>query len=72
MMIERMRPLEPSEGTGRDEELVVEDEAHRHCRETRVGVEDRDDRRHVGAADRHDQHPAEVESEEHHHDEEYG
>jgi hypothetical protein len=49
---------------GGDQELVVEHEAHRDRGETRVGVEDRDDRRHVGAADRHDQHPAEVEGQE--------
>jgi hypothetical protein len=64
MMMERMRPAGAVEGTGGDEELVVEHEAHRDGREARVGVQDRDDGGHVGAADGHDEHPAEVHGEE--------
>ena len=49
------------ERAGDDQQLVVEHEAHRHRREAGVGVEDRDHRRHVGAADRDDQQHAERE-----------
>ena len=46
-----------------DQQLVLEHEAHRHRREARVGVQQRDHRRHVGAADRDDQQHAEHERE---------
>ena len=45
------------ERAGRDEQLVLHHEAHRDGGETGVGIQQRDDRRHVGAADRqHEQH----------------
>ena len=45
------------ERAGGDEQLVLHHEAHRHRGEPRVRIEQRDDRRHVGAADRqHEQH----------------
>ena len=47
------------ERAGDDQQLVVEHEAQRRGRQAGVGVEQGDDRRHVGAADRHDQQHAE-------------
>ena len=47
------------ERAGDDEQLVLEHEAHRHRRQPGVRVQQRDDRRHVGAADRQDQQHAE-------------
>ena len=47
------------EGPGGDQQLVVQHEAHRHGRQAGVGVQQRDDRRHVGPADRDNQHHAE-------------
>ena len=49
----------PVERAGGDQQLVVEHEAHRHRRQAGVRVQQRDDRRHVGAADREDQQHAE-------------
>ena len=58
-MIDRIKPDEPSKRAGGDQQLVVEHEAHRHGRQTGVGVQQRDHRRHVGPADRDDQQHAE-------------
>jgi len=63
MMIERIKPARAVQRAGRDEQLVVQDEPHRDRREARVGVEDRDYRRHVGATDRNDQQNSEDERE---------
>ncbi len=57
------------ERAGDDQQLVVEHEAHRHRRQPGVGVQQRDDRRHVGAADGQDQQHAEGERQ-HDHDRE--
>ncbi len=47
------------QGSGGDQQLVVEHEAHRHGRQTGVGIQQGDDRGHVGAADGDDQQHAE-------------
>ena len=47
------------ERPGDDQQLVVEHEAHRRGRQPGVGIEQRDHRRHVGAADRDDHQHAE-------------
>ena len=44
---------------GGDQQFVVEHEAHRHGRQAGVGVQQRDHGRHVGPADRDNQHHAE-------------
>ena len=46
------------ERAGRDQQLAVEHESHRDRREAGIGVEDRDDGGHVGAADGNDQQHA--------------
>ena len=57
---EARRAIERTRG---DEQLVLEHEAHGDGRQAGVGVEERDHRRHVGAADRQDQQHAEDERE---------
>ncbi len=52
-------PRRPVQGSGHDQELVLEDDAQGRGREAGVAVQQRDDRRHVGAADRDDQEHAE-------------
>ena len=47
------------QGAGDDQQLVVEHESHGAGRQTCVGIEQRDDRGHVGAADGNDQQYAE-------------
>ncbi len=47
------------EGPGGDQQLVVQDEAHRHGRQAGVGVQQGDHGRHVGPADGDNQHHAE-------------
>ncbi len=49
------------EGAGDDEQFVVEDESHGSGGETGIRIQERDDRRHVGAADGDDEHDAEHE-----------
>ena len=52
-------PRRPVERTGHDQELVLEHDAEGGGREAGVAVEQGDDCRHVGAADRDDQEHAE-------------
>ena len=49
------------ERAGDDEQLAVEDKAHRRGGESGVGIQQRDDGGHVGAADGDDEHHAEDE-----------
>ena len=59
------------ERPGDDQQVVVEHEAHHAGRQAGVGIEQRDDRRHVGPADRHHQAQAERQAEQdqqHEHD----
>ena len=53
----------PVERTGGDEQLVVEHESHRHGGQAGVRIEDGDDGRHVGPANRDDEQHAEEERE---------
>ena len=53
------------ERAGDDQQLAVEHEAHRRGRESGVGVQQRDHRRHVGAADRDDHQHAEEQRDDH-------
>ena len=59
MMIERIRPDEPSSAPAIDQQLVVQREPHGAGRKAGVGVQQRDHRGHVGAADGDDQQHAE-------------
>ena len=54
------------ERAGDDQQFAVEDEAHRGGGEAGVGIQQRDDGRHVGAADGDDQHHAEDERDDDH------
>ena len=59
MMMERIRPRGAIERAGDDQQLVVQREAHGAGRKAGVGVQQRDHRGHVGAADGDDQQHAE-------------
>ncbi len=58
MMTERMKPEAPSSAPATIR-LCFEDEAKQRCGEARIGVQKRNDRGHVRAADGSDQHDAE-------------
>ena len=66
MMTERMKPGRAVERAGDDEQLAVEDEAHGGGGEAGVGIQERDDGGHVGAADGDDEHDAEDERDDDH------
>src|SRR5881394_2688566 len=58
MFMERMNPDAPSSAPATISNLL-EDEAHCRGRKSRVGIEERNYSRHVGAADRNNHHYAE-------------
>ena len=59
MMTERIKPEEPSSAPATISSLLFEHESHRRGRKSGVGVQQRDHRRHVRAADGDDQQHAE-------------
>ena len=50
------------ERAGGDQQIVAQHKAHRHGRQPGVGIQNRNHRRHIGAADRDDQQHAEGQS----------